>query len=69
MIQKVGLLSANNIQQIPFAYKMFTRVDKTGWKESNAFKKAFSVHVDSIKFIGVWYVVCLSLLKRLIVLT
>ncbi|KAF4596087.1 hypothetical protein EYR38_007461 [Pleurotus pulmonarius] len=32
---------------------MFKRADETGWKQSNAFKKAFSVDVD-IEFIGVW---------------
>ncbi|KAF9492308.1 hypothetical protein BDN71DRAFT_1451696 [Pleurotus eryngii] len=53
MIHKVGLLPACNHQQVPFAYKMFQRADETGWKQSNAFKKAFSVDVD-IEFIGVW---------------
>jgi hypothetical protein len=33
---------------------MFTREDKLGWKQSTAFKKAFSVDVE-IEFIGVWY--------------
>ncbi|KAF7364570.1 DUF2235 domain-containing protein [Mycena venus] len=53
MLHKVGLLPACNHQQIPFAYKMFTTTDETGWKQSNAFKKAFSIDVD-IEFIGVW---------------
>ncbi|KAG6810879.1 hypothetical protein H0H92_009971 [Tricholoma furcatifolium] len=53
MIHKVGLLPACNYQQVPFAYKMFTRVDEIGWQQSNAFKKAFSVDVP-IEFIGVW---------------
>ncbi|KAJ7160302.1 hypothetical protein C8R46DRAFT_1194678 [Mycena filopes] len=53
MIHKVGLLPACNHQQIPFAYKMYTTTDETGWKQSNAFKKAFSIDVD-IEFIGVW---------------
>ncbi|KAL0959660.1 hypothetical protein HGRIS_011362 [Hohenbuehelia grisea] len=53
MIHKVGLLPACNHQQVPFAYKMFTREDEVGWKQSNAFKKAFSVDVE-IEFIGVW---------------
>ncbi|KAJ7720856.1 hypothetical protein DFH07DRAFT_304164 [Mycena maculata] len=53
MIHKVGLLPADNHQQVPFAYRMYTRTDATGWAQSNAFKKAFSndVHID---FIGVW---------------
>ncbi|KAG6864127.1 hypothetical protein C0991_012247 [Blastosporella zonata] len=53
MIHKVGLLPACNHQQVPFAYKMFKRVDEVGWQQSNAFKKAFSVDVP-IEFIGVW---------------
>jgi hypothetical protein len=34
---------------------MFTSVDELGWKQSNAFKKAFSVDAK-IDFIGVWLV-------------
>jgi hypothetical protein len=50
----VGLLPAGDRQQIPFVYKMFSRDDPTGWKESTAFKKAFSMDVK-IEFVGVWY--------------
>ncbi|KAI0673865.1 hypothetical protein C8Q78DRAFT_969172 [Trametes maxima] len=57
MVHKVGLLPACNHQQVPFAYKMFTRDDELGWKQSTAFKKAFSIDVD-IDFIGVWDSVC-----------
>ncbi|KAI0053464.1 hypothetical protein FA95DRAFT_1531273 [Auriscalpium vulgare] len=53
MIHKVGLLPACNHQQVPFAYKMYTREDEIGWKQSTAFKKAFSVDVE-IEFLGVW---------------
>ncbi|KAI0368948.1 hypothetical protein BV20DRAFT_434793 [Pilatotrama ljubarskyi] len=53
MLHKVGLLPACNHQQVPFAYKMFTREDELGWKQSTVFKKAFSIDVD-IDFIGVW---------------
>ncbi|KAF9477867.1 hypothetical protein BDN70DRAFT_913930 [Pholiota conissans] len=53
MIHKVGLLPACNHQQVPFAYKMYTDVTELGWKQSNAFKKAFSVDVP-IEFVGVW---------------
>ncbi|KAI0333978.1 hypothetical protein GY45DRAFT_1243335 [Cubamyces sp. BRFM 1775] len=52
-ITSVGLLPACNHQQVPFAYKMFTRDDELGWKQSTSFKKAFSIDVD-IDFIGVW---------------
>ena len=50
---QVGILPACNHQQVPFAYKMYTRTDEIGWKQSNAFKKAFSIDAD-IEFIGVW---------------
>jgi uncharacterized protein (DUF2235 family) len=53
MLHKVGLLPTCNHQQVPFAYKMYTRTDEVGWQQSNAFKRAFSIDV-SIEFIGVW---------------
>ncbi|KAK0202279.1 hypothetical protein DFS33DRAFT_1066708 [Desarmillaria ectypa] len=53
MIHKVGLLPADNWQQVPFAYKMYTRTDKVGWDQSTAFKRAFSNDVQ-IEFLGVW---------------
>lgn len=55
MLRKVGLLPAGNHQQIPFAYKIYTRADSIGWEQSDEFKKAFSVEVP-IEFVGVWYV-------------
>ena len=53
MLHKVGLLPAGNHQQVPFAYKMYTRADNVGWEQSDEFKKAFSVEVP-IEFIRVW---------------
>ncbi|KAF8579385.1 hypothetical protein K439DRAFT_1278554, partial [Ramaria rubella] len=53
MVHKVGLLPACNHQQVPFAYKMFTRTDAFGWRQSTEFKRCFSIDVD-IEFIGVW---------------
>ncbi|KAJ7360956.1 hypothetical protein DFH08DRAFT_1074064 [Mycena albidolilacea] len=53
MLHKVGLLPKCNHQQVPFAYKMYSREDEKGWKQSMAFKKAFSIDVD-IEFLGVW---------------
>ncbi|KAJ6500953.1 hypothetical protein C8R45DRAFT_820393 [Mycena sanguinolenta] len=53
MLHKVGLLPADNHQQVPFAYKMYTNDTEVGWAQSNAFKKAFSIDVD-IEFVGVW---------------
>jgi hypothetical protein len=32
---------------------MYTRDDPKGWKQSTAFKKAFSIDVD-IELVGVW---------------
>ncbi|KAJ7292621.1 hypothetical protein C8J57DRAFT_1428731 [Mycena rebaudengoi] len=49
----VGLLPTCNHQQVPFAYKMYSREDETGWKQSTAFKKAFSIDVD-IELVAVW---------------
>ncbi|KIP04112.1 hypothetical protein PHLGIDRAFT_110018 [Phlebiopsis gigantea 11061_1 CR5-6] len=57
MLHKVGLLPSGNTQQVPFAYKMYTQCDETGWQQSAAFKKAFSINVD-IEFVGVWDTVC-----------
>ena len=55
MLHKVGLLSPGNFQQVPFAYKMYTRANISGWYLSKEFKSAFSMDVP-IEFIGVWYV-------------
>ncbi|KAJ6479221.1 hypothetical protein C8R47DRAFT_1178465 [Mycena vitilis] len=49
----VGLLPKCNHQQVPFAYKMYSREDEVGWRQSTAFKKAFSIDVD-IELVGVW---------------
>ena len=35
---------------------MYSREDETGWKQSAAFKKAFSIDVD-IQLLAVWWVV------------
>ncbi|KAF9461946.1 hypothetical protein BDZ94DRAFT_1166859 [Collybia nuda] len=53
MIHKIGLLPKCNHQQVPFAYKMYSREDEIGWKQSTSFKKAFCIDVD-IEFLGVW---------------
>ena len=55
MIHKVGLLPICNHQQVPFAYKMYTRDNPEGWKQSNAFKTAFSIDVE-IEMLGLWSV-------------
>ncbi|KAJ3836743.1 hypothetical protein EV361DRAFT_951281 [Lentinula raphanica] len=53
MIHKVGLLPRHNHQQVPFAYKMYSREDETGWRLSTAFKKSFCIDID-IDFLGLW---------------
>ncbi|KAK0221275.1 hypothetical protein IW262DRAFT_1296008 [Armillaria fumosa] len=53
MLHKVGLLPPDNRQQVPFAYKMYTRKDEIGWCQSMAFKEAFCIDVP-IEFVGVW---------------
>ena len=55
MLHKVGLLPANNTQQIPFAWAMYVRKDAAGWRNSADFKKTFSIDVK-IEFVGVWFV-------------
>ena len=40
---------------MPFAYKMYITDDAKGWKQSTAFKRAFSINVE-IEFVGVWSV-------------
>ncbi|KAI8981357.1 hypothetical protein BD414DRAFT_443685 [Trametes punicea] len=57
MLHKIGLLPPHNYQQVPFAYKMYTRADELGWKQSTAFKQAFCIDV-TVEFIGVWDTVC-----------
>ncbi|CUA77721.1 putative protein YEL023C [Saccharomyces cerevisiae S288c] [Rhizoctonia solani] len=53
MLHKVGLLPPDNVEQISFAYQMYRRSDKVGFKESAGFKKTFSREVE-IEFMGVW---------------
>ncbi|KAL1749282.1 hypothetical protein HDZ31DRAFT_59566 [Schizophyllum fasciatum] len=53
MLHKVGLLPRGNQQQVAFAYKMYSREDDLGWKQSNAFKKSFCIDVN-IELLGVW---------------
>ncbi|KEP54693.1 DUF2235 domain protein [Rhizoctonia solani 123E] len=53
MLHKVGLLPPDNVEQISFAYQMYKRSDKVGFKESAGFKRTFSREVE-IEFVGVW---------------
>ena len=60
MIHKVGLLPQCNFEQLPFAYDMYKRDDEDSHKLSGMFKETFCIDVN-IKFVGVWYVVRLSI--------
>jgi hypothetical protein len=53
MLQKVGLLLKDNDEQIPFAYKLYTRTDPAGIRLSSQFKTSFSRDVQ-VTFVGVW---------------
>lgn len=53
MLHKIGLLPANNHNQVPFAYSLYTNVTEEGWNQSNAFKRSFGIDVE-IDFLGVW---------------
>ena len=55
MIRRVGLLTADNFQQVPFAYELYAK--KGGSGRCKAFMDAFSVNVE-IEFLGVWFVLC-----------
>jgi hypothetical protein len=50
---QVGLLPTDNHQQVSFAYKLYKDTSDEGWRQSNKFKRVFSLDVD-IHFIGVW---------------
>ncbi|KAI0301180.1 hypothetical protein B0F90DRAFT_1668043 [Multifurca ochricompacta] len=53
MLHKVGLLSKDNFEQIPFAYKLYKSSSDKNNKLAVRFKKAYSRDVP-IDFLGVW---------------
>lgn len=53
MLNKVGLLQKDNVQQVNFAYKAYTRTDKEGIELAAGFKRTFSQDV-TVEFVGVW---------------
>ncbi|KAI6012779.1 hypothetical protein F5J12DRAFT_820655 [Pisolithus orientalis] len=64
MLHKIGLLPRCNHQQVQFAYEMYSRDDREGWRQSRAFKKAFSIDVN-VEFVGVWDTVnCIGIVPR-----
>lgn len=52
--QQVGLLPKDNPEQVPFAYKLYKRIDKAGNQLSAGFKQTFAQDV-TIDFMGLWY--------------
>ncbi|EPQ51108.1 hypothetical protein GLOTRDRAFT_108364 [Gloeophyllum trabeum ATCC 11539] len=53
MLHKVGLLPKDNDAQVPFAYKLYSRTDKTGLELCQGFKRMFCQNVQ-VEFVGVW---------------
>ncbi|KAG9044737.1 hypothetical protein FS837_007592 [Tulasnella sp. UAMH 9824] len=53
MLNKIGLLTPSNEEQIAFAYKHYINTDKGNEKDAKVFKETFSVNVE-IAFVGVW---------------
>jgi len=53
MLYKVGLLSKDNLEQVPFAYKLFKSTSPSDEALAQGFKATFSRHVP-IEFVGVW---------------
>lgn len=53
MLHKVGLLPADNRQQIPYAWRMYKDTSKKGWNLSRQFKDNFCTDVN-VEFIGVF---------------
>ncbi|KAH9953347.1 hypothetical protein BC827DRAFT_139393 [Russula dissimulans] len=53
MLHKVGLLSKDSFEQIPFAYRIFKAQDASSLKIADRFKRTFGRQVI-IDFLGVW---------------
>ena len=51
---KVGLLSKDNVEQVPFAYKLYKSSGKSNDALARGFKQTFS-RVVPIDFVGVWW--------------
>ena len=55
MLAVVGLLTNDNIEQIPFAYKLFMNSDNNAGAEvALRFKETFCRDIGRIDFLGVW---------------
>ncbi|KAK2465387.1 hypothetical protein APHAL10511_002741 [Amanita phalloides] len=52
-LHKIGLLSRDNVQQVPFAFKLYQRTDTASEALCSGFKQTYCRDVK-IDFIGVW---------------
>jgi hypothetical protein len=57
---KVGLLSKDNVEQVPFAYKLYKTTGSSNDILARGFKKTFC-RIVPIDFVGVWWVTILTL--------
>ncbi|KAH8104636.1 hypothetical protein BXZ70DRAFT_600191 [Cristinia sonorae] len=53
MLHKIGLLPKDNPEQVPFAYKLYTKTDQESLKIAAGYKQTFCRSVE-IEFVGVW---------------
>ncbi|KIL60381.1 hypothetical protein M378DRAFT_130749 [Amanita muscaria Koide BX008] len=58
MVYKVGVLPKENIQQVDFAFSIYSTTGYNGYKLSQEFKRTFTpasaYHQVSVDFVGVW---------------
>ncbi|KAM6494616.1 Uncharacterized alpha/beta hydrolase domain (DUF2235) domain containing protein [Amanita muscaria] len=57
MVYKVGVLPKENIQQVDFAFSIYSTTGYNGYKLSQEFKRTFTpatAHQVSVDFVGVW---------------
>ncbi len=59
LAMQVGLLSKDNTEQIPFAYKLYKSSSSSDEALAHGFKETFCRPVP-IEFVGVWWVVMMG---------
>jgi hypothetical protein len=63
LAEKVGLLSKDNVEQVPFAYKLYNSSGKSNETLARGFKQTFC-RVVPIEFVGVWWADLSSLCRK-----
>ncbi|EIN07594.1 hypothetical protein PUNSTDRAFT_103627 [Punctularia strigosozonata HHB-11173 SS5] len=53
MLHKIGLLPKDNLEQLSFAYKIYTKTDQASMDLAAGFKRTFCRNVQ-VNFVGVW---------------